>query len=228
MTLLIAHRGASAQQPENTIAAFRAARALGARWVELDVRCTLDGELAVHHDEMLADGSPVASVRAASLPPDVPLLAAALDACEGMGVNVEVKPQERADVVELVVAEVRAWGGEVLVSSFDHALADRVRAMAPEVPTALLVAGGPFEAATSAAAAGHAALNPWDGLVDERLVGHCHDLGLEVNVWTVDSPERIRQLAAMGVDGIVTNVIDIARAALALQPGTTRRRAPGS
>lgn len=228
MPLLIAHRGVSTEQPENSIGAFRAARALGAAWVELDVRRTLDGALAVHHDELLSDGRPVAAVGAAVLPPHVPLLPAALDACEGMGVNVEVKPHDEAGVVEQVVATVGAWGGEVLVSSFDHALADQLREVAPDIPTGLLVSERPFEVAARAAASGHAALHPWDGLVDARLVERCHELGLKVNVWTVDFPDRIRELADMGVDGIITNVLDLARAALARQPGRTSLRMPGS
>jgi hypothetical protein len=60
LPLVIAHRGASAHHPENTIAAFRGAAEAGADMVELDVRITADGALAVHHDAQLGDGQPLA------------------------------------------------------------------------------------------------------------------------------------------------------------------------
>ena len=56
MVRVIAHRGASAAAPENTIEAFLLARELGADWVELDARRTRDGAIVVHHDDTLADG----------------------------------------------------------------------------------------------------------------------------------------------------------------------------
>jgi glycerophosphoryl diester phosphodiesterase len=211
---VIAHRGASRQHPENTIAAFEGARALGADWVELDVRRTAAGELAVHHDKVLADGRAVATLAVGERPPEVPDLAAALTACAGMGVNVEVKPHDDLGVVEPVVDIVRAWGGPVLVSSFQAELVERFRAVAPDIATGLLVYADPWSVLEAAAAAGHAALHPWDPSVDAELVGACHGLGLQVNVWTVDDPDRMRELAAWGVDGIVTNAVDLAVATL--------------
>src|SRR3954452_24949160 len=90
-TRIFAHRGASARYTENTVSAFQGARDLGADWVELDVRRTADGALAVSHDATLGDGQVVVETLAADLPPAVPSLADALDACAGMGVNVEIK-----------------------------------------------------------------------------------------------------------------------------------------
>ena len=88
---VIAHRGASRRAPENTLAAFRLARELGADMVELDARHTLDRVVVVHHDAFLADGRAIVAQRAVSLPAHVPTLADALDACAGMHVNVEIK-----------------------------------------------------------------------------------------------------------------------------------------
>ena len=89
-----AHRGspdAAAGIRENTLAAFARARRLGADGVELDVRRTADGGLAIHHDPVIEGSGAIHELRTDQLPPDVPLLEAALDECRGMTVNVEVK-----------------------------------------------------------------------------------------------------------------------------------------
>jgi glycerophosphoryl diester phosphodiesterase len=220
---VIAHRGASKARPENTVEAFRFARELGADWVELDVRVTKDRALAVHHDAAVTQGRAIANLRREEIPAAIPNLADALLACTGMGVNVEIKNMpnepgfdEHALVAELV-AEVLAANDPdqpILVSSFHPGTLERMRAVAPTVATALLTFNLPDPAATIAAcvAAGHGALNPFVGTVDAALVDACHDAGLAVNVWTVDDPDRMAELVALGVDGIVTNVPDVARA----------------
>ena len=224
MTLVIAHRGASAAFPENTVVAFEAARELGANWVELDVRRTADGALVILHDDALPDGRAVHQLRRSDIDPVVPSLAEALDACHGMGVNIEIKNipvEEGYDpsmvVVADVVEEVRRRGDveRYLVSCFDLATVDAVHEQAPEIPTAFLVLdpqGG--ETVDVAAAHGHRAIHPWVPMVDEALVERAHAAGLAVNTWTIDDPARIVELAAWGTDGVVTNVPDVARAAL--------------
>jgi glycerophosphoryl diester phosphodiesterase len=220
---IFAHRGASAAYPENTIEAFQGAKTLGADWVELDVRRTVDGALAVHHDAHLADGRAIVELRAADLPASVPSLAEALEACRPLGVNVEIKNSpndgdfdDKAALVEPVVAVIRDCSQPIIVSSFHRPTLERVRAAASDVPRALLTFDLRDAPRTidSAAAAGHVALHPWDGTVTHELVELAHAAGLKVNVWTVDEPGRIVELAAMGVDGIVTNVPDVAATAL--------------
>ena len=221
-----AHRGASVAQPENTVAAFATAVAMGADGVELDVRRTADGALAVHHDAHLADGRLLVEVASADLPSEVPSLAEALAACGDLVVNVEVKNWPRDPdhdpslrVAEAVAAVVAPMGQKVLVSSFNLADVDRVRALDTSIPTALLAAFGP-DADTAgrfvdrARRRGHGAVHPHHGAVTPHLVGLAHAAGLRVNTWTVDDPERIVALAALGVDGIVTNVPDVALDAL--------------
>ena len=222
-----AHRGASAAQPENTVAAFEAAVAMGADGVELDVRRTADGALAVHHDALLADGRLLVEVAVAELPSEVPSLAEALAACGDLVVNVEVKNWPRDPdhdpslrVAEAVAAVVAPMGPQALVSSFNVADVDRVRALDASIPTALLAAFAP-DADTAgrfvdrARRRGHGAVHPHHGAVTAHLVHLAHAAGLRVNTWTVDDPERIVELAGLGVDGIVTNVPDVALAALA-------------
>ncbi len=228
MPFIVAHRGASAAHPENTLEAFRGALAEGADWVELDVRLSGDGQLVVHHDPFYSGGVGVAVTPAAARPAGVPLLDEALDACAGMGVNVEIKnspgdlggegSDHGLEVAELVVSLVTQRGSEqpIQVSSFDEPTLARVKELAPALSTAQLLfdlAVDP-DAVERAAAAGHGAINPWDPFVDVALVARCEALGLEVNPWTVDDPDRIRELAALGVTGIITNTPAAARAAL--------------
>ena len=227
MTLVYAHRGASAAEPENTVAAFRAAARMGADGVELDVRRTADGAAAVVHDATLADGRPVADVALDEVPREVPRLEEALDACAGLVVNVEVKnapwdadfdPDEA--LAELVVRTLAGREGRdrVLVSSFGEGAVARIRELSPDLPTALLTAvltddqvDGLVE---EVAGAGHVAVHPHHLTVTPHLLERCHGAGLAVNTWTVDEPERISALSALGVDGVVTNVPDVALRAL--------------
>jgi len=218
VTTVFAHRGASAAEPENTLAAFRAAKRMGADGVELDVRRHQSGLLAVAHDEVL--GTELAST--------VPDLAAALDACSGMTVNVEIKnwrgdgdydPTE--SLAERVVALLhdRARSDDVLVSSFSLACIDRVRALDPTIPTGFLVMIGPDHDVAGRALercrkGGHVALHPHHSAVTPALVDLCHAAGVAVNTWTVDDPARMRELADMGTDCIITNVPDVALATL--------------
>ncbi|CAN5755184.1 glycerophosphodiester phosphodiesterase family protein [soil metagenome] len=223
MVRVIAHRGASAAAPGNTIAAFHLARTLGADWVELDARRTFDGRVVVHHDQHLADGRAVVDLQRHELPDHVCGLSDALDACAPMSVNIEIKnwpddvdfdPSE--SVAELVVAEVarRAAHDSVLVSCFHRPTLDRVRVLDDRLPTAFLhhvVDGGWDELAAGLAADGHVALHPWDGVVDASLVAAATAHGLGVNVWTVDDPVRMAALVELGVGGLCTNVPDVAR-----------------
>ena len=96
MTAVFAHRGCTDGFVENTIDAFVEARRLGADGVELDVRLTADGALAIHHDAEIPGLGGIARLKVADLPAHVPLLADVLAVCEGMVVNVEIKnaPQD--------------------------------------------------------------------------------------------------------------------------------------
>ena len=215
MTRVIAHRGASRAWPDNTLAAFAAARALRADGVELDVRATADGCLAVVHDACLADGVAVAATRAADLPDQVPLLGPALVACGGLLVNVEIKndpaePGFSLDLADAVVAEVEARDGPVLISSFHLATLDRVRARNERLRTGWLVVVPPEGWAATLVERGHHALHPHQRAVTPELVDTARAAAIELNAWTLDDPRRMLELAALGVDGIVTNVPDVA------------------
>lgn len=226
MVRVIAHRGASAAAPENTVAAFRLAAELGADWVELDVRRTADGALVVHHDPHLADGRVIVTTQRADLPEDIPTLAAALDACAGMQVNIEIKnsPEEADfdpdDAVAASVVDLVRDRGEVdavLVSCFHLPTLDRVRALEPAIATAYL--HGPVyrtwdDLAAEVAGHGHRTIHPWYWIVDRWYLAAARRHGLEVNTWTVDDPARMAALVDLGVDGLCTNVPDVARTVL--------------
>jgi glycerophosphoryl diester phosphodiesterase len=219
--LIVGHRGASRDEPPgNTEAAFRRARELGADWVELDVRLSADGGRVVHHDAELDDGRPICELPVDALPTHLPRLDVALVACEGLGVNVEIKnsPDDvdfdpTRSVADVVLADLAGFDrARLLVTSFDLETIDRVHAIDPSMPTGLLAwdLGEPERAIEVAAAHAHRAINPWDPFVDEAFMALARDAGLAVNVWTVNDPERMRQLIALDVDAIITDVPDVA------------------
>jgi glycerophosphoryl diester phosphodiesterase len=218
--------------PENTVEAFVAAAALGADGVELDVHRTADGALVVHHDAdatgvgVLAECGLV-EIRAAR--PEIPVLEEALDACDGLLVNIEVKnlpgdaDYESADSAATAVVALlteRRRRDDVLVSSFNLASADRVRALDESIPTALLTLVGldPVDGVELAHAHGHGAVHPdvrsLAGRAVDATVSRAHELGLAVNVWTVNGEDEMRRLAAAGIDALITDVPDVARRVL--------------
>jgi glycerophosphoryl diester phosphodiesterase len=226
---VLAHRGARRVAPENTVEAFAAAARLGAEGVELDVHSTADGVLVVHHDAdargigVLAE-HPLEAVRTTR--PDIPTLEEALEACAGMLVNIEVKnlpgdaDYDPADgsagtLVELLAGRDRS--DDVLVSSFNIASADRVRALDATIPTAFLTLVGidPLDGVEVAHAHGHGAVHPdvrsLKGEAAEATIARAHELGMAVNVWTVNGEAEMRRLAAAGADALITDVPDLAR-----------------
>lgn len=237
MTLIIGHRGASAAEGDNTLRAFRRAVEMGADGVELDVRRTADDGLVVHHDAHLPDGRAIVDVAAADLPGHVPTLDAALDACAGVFVNVEIKndpaepDHDPGDWVAHRVGEllVRRGGGvRWLISSFRAETVATCRAILPGVRTAWLVEAIDGDVIERTAAAGHVAVHPWVATLDEASVRAAHAAGLAVNTWTCDDPARIAELIAWGVDGICTNVPDVALAVRHSVTGNTSLTASGT
>lgn len=192
MTLVVAHRGAGAVAPENTMEAYRLAVEMGADAVELDVHLTADGKLVLMHDEAVErttdlTGS-IASMTLKRLrtadagygfeAPDssfpfrgrglkVPTLAEVLKWLpDGVGLVVEVKARAATEptIAALRGSRVRAAGAVSLIS-FDEQVIEEARALDPEIPTGyLLVPSQPIEPALIYAVEhGHAAVHPWEG-----------------------------------------------------------------
>ena len=219
MTEVLAHRGASNARRENTIEAFRMAAELGSDAVELDVRRTSDGVLVVHHDARLADGRAIVDLSAAELPAHVPDLDAALDACTGMWVNVEIKNDPRDldfdptdSIADRTVAALSQRGEDDrwLISSFRLQTVDRCKVLAAGIRTAWLVMEVPDDVIATMVSRGHAALHPWVRTLGRSHIDVCQAAGIEVNTWTCDDPQRMAELIEWGIDGICTNVPDVA------------------
>lgn len=220
LTVVIAHRGASKAETENTVAAFRKAVEFGAEWVELDVRRTQDGGLAIHHDPYLSDGRVICDTPVAELPRLVPDLDAALEACRPIKVNIEIKnspgeidydPDDQLADAVVALVQQRGEVDRVLVSCFNLPTLDRVRELDPTIPTAWLVERVSTGTLDTLVAHGHTVLHPWVRRVDKALLEQCQARGITVNTWTCDDPDRMAELIEWGIDGICTNVPDVAR-----------------
>lgn len=229
---IIAHRGASAALHENTVAAFREAARRGADAVEFDVRRTADDVLVVHHGDRVPDVGPIVDLDAEELhlrAPWVPTFDQAMTACDGLWVNVEVKnaPTDRDwdpsnAIIGHLLDRIGSGGnaGRVLLSSFNPEAVALAAGRLPGLQTGLLIGGGldPLEMISGAARAGHATIHPDVSCLRGERAGEIvaaaerHRLG--VIAWTVDDPAEMRRLASTGVTGIITNVPDVARAAL--------------
>lgn len=216
--LVLAHRGANRVEPENTVAAMTAAVRLGADGVELDVHRSADGVLVVRHDAATPEGPlgvlTVEQIRAVL--PEVPTLAAVLDACRGTLVNVEVKdPDPRAGDALVALLADRA-GDDVVVSSFDLATIDRIRVAAPDLPVGALSFGlEPDAMLATAVARGYAAVHPdvWTLLAHDvdAFVARAHDERVRVNVWTVNDVDQMVALGDAGADVAMTDDADLYR-----------------
>lgn len=224
--LVEAHRGDSANAPENTLAAFRRALDLGVFSIELDVHPAKDGALVVIHDgtvDRTTGGSgAVADMTAADLRAldagsrfspafageRIPLLEEVVALCAPTDVllNIEIKrsparPDFPADVVRLL----RRFGVErrYVVSSFDVDALLRAGREGPEVSFALIGEGPAI--LDEAVRRGFPWIHGHHPTVDAPLVARAREAGIRVNVWTVDDPAAVAEWRRIGVDKICTN-----------------------
>ena len=219
---MCAHRGCSeGGLRENTLDAFAEARRLGADGVELDVRLTRDGALAIHHDAEISGVGLIPDLGVAELPEYVPLLADVLAVCEGMTVNVEIKnsPADPGwDASELVAGltaeaiDAAGWTEGVIVSSFEPATLRAVQVADARLALGALWGFRVLSRADleEAAGAGFGAVHPFVLSVTPEIVREAHALGLAVNTWTVNGPDELRAMAELGVDTVITDVPSLA------------------
>ena len=233
--LNFAHRGASHQAPENTLAAFLLAIELGADGIELDVQLSRDGQIVVIHDlvlETTTDGAgPVRERTLAELKEldagrwfdpayagqRIPTLQEVIDAVgHRLLLNIELKTASWQDD-GLAGAVVQAIGDNhlldrAIVSSFNPLALRSVVKLAPQIPIGLLYAPGlplPLRHPWARHLLDLDAIHPHHSLVDDKYLPWARERGYRVHTWTVDDPDRMRKLARQGVDIIITNEPDL-------------------
>ncbi len=202
--LVIAHRGASAELPENTLPAFERAIELGADFVEFDVHARGDGELVVAHER------PRGLLGA-------PLLAEVLDLCAArIGVMVELKTPYRYRRHRMLERTLALLDRDAVVVCFEAGAIAQVRSLRPELRTLQHLAWVPMRLA---AARGCWAVGLEERRASRRALRAAARYGLAATVYTVNDPARILELAALGVSGIFTDDPRRALAALGRQAG---------
>jgi glycerophosphoryl diester phosphodiesterase len=231
---VVAHRGASAHAPENTLAAVRLARTEGAESVECDVQRTRDGVLVVLHDPTLSRTTDVqshfprrspwvvadftlAELRQldAGLGERVPTLEEWIGAVgPETGMLIEVKspgayPGVAAELVELMTlmpaSRAAASRGLLTVQSFDHGFLRELKQLAPALRVVALFRRTPRGRQLLDAASWCEGINVRSSAVKRSLVHRAHLLGLTVGVWTVDDEAGVQRALRAGVDAIITN-----------------------
>ena len=233
----IAHRGAGKLAPENTLAAFRLGARYGWRAFECDVKLSADGVPFLLHDatlertsngvgaageqrwhelSQLDAGSWHSRAYAGEPLPSLRAIAAFVQR-NGCALDLEIKPSPGTETHTgaVVAAEVaRLWHGHErvpLLSSFQPDALRAARAVAPELPRALLLDQLPDDVVAAAGTLGCVAVITDHKLMDAALLTRLHHSGLRALVYTVNEPERAQQLLAVGkdgIDGIVTDAVD--------------------
>lgn len=222
---IIAHRGASRECRENTLAAFTRAMELGSDGIELDVHASRDNILIVHHDQVIqnADGSfspPISSLTGAEIAAirmpggdSVPTLERVLElVADSVFLYLEVKASRTESFVSAIIA--RHPLARVAVHSFDHRIPVAIRALSPGLSIGLLSASYPLDVGSVLLPAAAQAFWMHSDLIDEELVRNVHTAGARLIAWTENSVERARELASWGVDGLCTDIPSELRNAL--------------
>jgi glycerophosphoryl diester phosphodiesterase len=199
--IVIAHRGASWDLPENTLPAFERAIEVGADFVELDVHADREGRLVVTHDPPRGGG-------------DYPRLEEVVDLCRGrIGLMVELKTPARYRRHDVIRRTLALLADEELVLCFQRPPLEEVRLLRPGLRTIQHVGFGvSIRAAAGAWGAGFRLER-----ATRRGIAAAQRLGLATTVYTVNEPERMLELDALGVTGIFTDRPELALRAL--RPG---------
>lgn len=228
--LVIAHRGASAYAPENTLAAFRLAQEQGAQAIEFDVKLTKDERVVVLHDETLertTSGKGLLSSfsyeeikrldAGSSFGTEfknekIPTLEQVFDHVGSkMLMNIELTNYARPfdNLPAKVVQVIRNAGNEtqILFSSFSPISLIRARRKAPDIAIGLLVQKSTpiWLTAAYTRLLKYEYLHPQDGMITSSMLDKMREKNVSVNVWTVNNQNRMRDLLDMGVSGLITD-----------------------
>ena len=228
--LVIAHRGASGHAPENTLAAFRRALAMGATFIETDLQLSRDARFVAIHDNTLertTNGQ--GQVHDLTLAELRRLDAGAWFGSEFAGERIPTLEEildfaKKHDVVfYLELKPAGSWGGEhaligalresgeiarTVVISFDPAILAAVRKVEPTLMTGLLFDGQIEDPLDKAVEIGARQAVVRGDLVTPGMISEARRRDLQVVCWTVNHPAHMRLLAAAGVDGIMSDYPD--------------------
>ncbi len=250
--LRIAHRGASGRglAPENTLAAFEKALDIGVDMLEIDVRVTGDGQLIVLHDpsldrttdcEGIVREMGLDEIRQADAGDGerVPILGEVFDLARNRApILLEIKSDFIAERVVQAIADAQIEE-QVVVQSFNPQTVERVKRLAPHLPSSLLIGELPTTPSRVRARrlvsqvleVGANTLSIWHATLTPSLIEEMRKRGIAVWAWTVDEEITMRDLAMMGVQGLVTNypnvlnnVLDDLMESGQAQPPLGRRR----
>jgi len=215
--LIIAHRGASAEKPENTLAAFRRALALRVDGIELDVQVTSDGVPVVFHDDRLkrltgvrgrlpaCTWAELAKLRVHGTEP-IPRLVDVLRLTRQRAVvQIELKAGVSVAPVVAAVQAARA-AGWVIFASFEAKLVRQARELAPKVPRMLISESRRGRAAILRQLAGCGALGlsfNHRRIPNAAWVQYFQLRGYSVWTWTVNDPAAMTRLAEWGIDALL-------------------------
>ncbi|WP_435170398.1 glycerophosphodiester phosphodiesterase [Paenibacillus glycanilyticus] len=226
--IVIGHRGAAGEAPENTLASFRLAAEQGSHMVELDIHLSEDGKLIVCHDDTLdrttdssgairllhsevirkADAGSWFSPSFAG--EKVPFLEEVYDLLpEQIEINVEVKDSAGSLLDQVLLDYLRGEGRleRTVVSSFDHKLLLRLKQAEPELRIGLLYAADLIHHATYAALLETEvwSLHPHHGHIGARDTEDALAAGLQIYPYTANHPAEWDKLISIGVTGIITD-----------------------
>ncbi|MGF9858516.1 glycerophosphodiester phosphodiesterase family protein [Priestia endophytica] len=232
----VAHRGASAYAPENTIAAFDKAVEMKADYIEIDVQRSKDGKLVLIHDttvDRTTDGSgkvgnltfkELRNLDAGSWKGEqfagaqIPTFDEILDRYHGkIGILIELKAPELYPGIEENVAKElkernldKPQNEKIIVQSFNHKSMKKMNELLPKVSIGVLTSSSAdtTEQALQEFSTYADYFNPSYGIVTEDLVNQVHSLGMKIGSWTVRSQEAADFLLDVGVDAIITDYPD--------------------
>ncbi|MBU4478722.1 MAG: glycerophosphodiester phosphodiesterase [Candidatus Omnitrophica bacterium] len=220
--LIIAHRGARGNKPENTLESFQEAVRLAADFVELDVQKSADEKIVVLHDYhwkncCRVSDTPYLRIKNAGLKRKIkiPLLEEVLEALDNrIGIDIEIKSMDR-DILTLLVRALKGHNKrKIIVSSFIHRHLVELKELLPSLRLGALMSCRPIDPLPILKAARTDLLIQHAEFVDEEYVHLLHRNKKQIFVWTVNDTEDLRRMARCGVDGIVSDFPDRARAAV--------------
>lgn len=219
--MIVAHRGASGYEPENTLRAFKKAVDMGARMIELDVHLSKSGDVIVFHDENTSDKKKVKELTTQELRKCnvgkgeyIPLLSEVMDLVDQKAIlNIELKaPGTQKAVAQLLnhYIKEKKWDPKnFIVASFDHNRIREFHKLSPSIPTGVIFEGNPIEQARIATQAQAQYAIMYFQWITPEFIKDAHARGIQVYAYTVNDKEEALTLKAMNIDGIITNYPDL-------------------